>query len=109
MAAFFYAIVAMILSGYAMRYLSWILRIVLFLALLGFAVKNEQPITLRYFFGYEWQSTLVIVLLVFFAAGAAVGMLAMLTSVLHKRHEIAALKREIRAKNKLADIGEESQ
>ena len=92
-----------------MRYLNWILRIVLFLALLGFAVKNDQPITLRYFFGYEWQSTLVIVLLIFFAAGAIVGILAMFTIVLQKRREIAALKRDIRAKNKLAEIGEESQ
>jgi putative membrane protein len=97
------------LSGNAMRYFSWFLRIVLFLVLLGFAVKNEQPITLRYFFGYEWQTTLVIVLLLFFFAGAVVGILAMLTNVLHKHREIAALKREIRAKDKLADIGEESQ
>lgn len=99
----------MILSGYAMRYLNWILRVVLFLALLGFAVKNDQPITLRYFFGYEWQSTLVIVLLIFFAAGTAVGILAMLANVLQKRREIAVLKRDIRAKNKLANTGETPQ
>ena len=99
----------MILSGYAMRYLNWILRVVLFLALLGFAVKNDQPITLHYFFGYEWQSTLVIVLLIFFAAGTAVGILAMFATVLKKRREIAALKRDIRVKNKLADSGETQQ
>ena len=99
----------MILSGYVMRYLNWILRVVLFLALLGFAVKNDQPITLHYFFGYEWQSTLVIVLLIFFAAGTAVGILAMFATVLKKRREIAALKRDIRVKNKLADSGETQQ
>jgi putative membrane protein len=92
-----------------MRYLNWILRIVLFLALLGFAVKNDQLITLRYFFGYEWQATLVVVLLIFFAAGTAVGILAMLANVLQKRHEIAVLKRDIRAKNKLADLDETPQ
>ena len=99
----------MILSGYAMRSLNWILRAVLFLALFGFAVKNDQPITLRYFFGYEWQSTLVIVLLIFFAAGTAVGILAMFANVLQKSREIAALKRDIRAKNKLADIDKKPQ
>ena len=92
-----------------MRYLNWILRVVLFLALLGFAVKNDQPVTLRYFFGYEWQSNLVIVLLIFFAAGAAVGILATFANVLQKRREIAVLKRDIRAKEKLADSGETPQ
>lgn len=92
-----------------MRYLYWIFRAVLFIALLGFAVKNDQPITLRYFFGYEWQSNLVIVLLIFFAAGAAVGLLAMFANMLQLRRKIAALEREIRARNKLAGIGETQQ
>jgi uncharacterized integral membrane protein len=102
-------IVASGFSGYAMRYLNWILRAVLFVVLLGFAVKNDQPVTLRYFFGYEWQSSLVIVLLVFFAAGAAVGVIAMLPNVWLQRREVARLKRDIRVKNKLADIGESQQ
>jgi uncharacterized integral membrane protein len=85
-----------------MRYLNWLLRAVLFVALLGFAVKNDQIVTLRYFFGYEWQSSLVIVLLLFFAAGAAVGVLAMFANLLQQRREIARLKRDIRVKNKLA-------
>jgi len=92
-----------------MRYLNWILRAVLFIVLLGFAIKNDQPVTLRYFFGFEWQSSFVIVLLVFFAAGAVVGVLAMLTNVLQQRREIARLKRDIRVKNKLAGVGETQQ
>jgi uncharacterized integral membrane protein len=92
-----------------MPYLNWILRVALFIVLLGFAVKNDQPITLRYFFGYEWQSSLVIVLLIFFAAGAAVGVLSMLPNVLKQRREIARLKRDIMLKNKLAGIGEMQQ
>jgi putative membrane protein len=105
-AAFFYAIVAMILSECAMRYFNWIFRIVVFIALLGFAVKNDQSITLHYFFGYEWQSSLVLVLLIFFAMGAAVGVIAMFANVLQQGREIAVLKRDLRIKNKLADIGE---
>ena len=92
-----------------MRYFDWALRIVLFIVLLGFAVKNDQPITLRYFFGYEWQSSLVVILLLFFAAGTVVGVLAMFSNVLQQRREIARLKRDIRVKNKLADIGETQQ
>ena len=89
-----------------MRYLNWLLRAALFIVLLGFAVKNDQPVTLRYFFGYEWQSSLVIVLLIFFAAGTAISVLAMLASVLRQRREIARLKRDILVKNKLAGIDE---
>jgi uncharacterized integral membrane protein len=92
-----------------MRSLSWLLRAFLFIALLGFAVKNDQPVTLRYFFGYEWQSSLVVVLLLFFAAGAIAGVLAMLVNVLQQRREIARLKREIKTRNKIAGIAEEQQ
>jgi lipopolysaccharide assembly protein A len=87
-----------------MSYLGWILRVALFILLLGFAVKNDQPVTLRYFLGYEWQSSLVIVLLIFFAAGAAAGVFSMIPNVLKQRREIARLKHHIGTKNKLADI-----
>jgi putative membrane protein len=97
------------LSGYAMRYINWIIRVVVFIALLGFAAKNDQPITLRYFFGYEWQSYLVIALLIFFSAGAAVGVLAMFPKLLQQRREIAALKRQVRSRDKLAEIDETQQ
>jgi putative membrane protein len=96
-------------SGYAMRYLNWTIRVLLFIALLGLAVKNNQPVTLSYYFGFEWQSYLVVVLLIFFSVGTAVGVLAMLSGQLRQRREIAALKRQIRAKNKLSDIDETQQ
>ena len=79
-----------------MKYLIWILRAFLFLILLGFAVKNDQPVVLSYFFGYEWHASLVLVLLLFFAAGAAVGMLALLGNIMRQRKQIAALKNELR-------------
>lgn len=83
-----------------MKYLIWILRALLFLILLSFAVKNDQPVVLSYFFGYEWHASLVLVLLLFFAAGTAVGMLALLANILRQRKEIAALKQELSIKNK---------
>jgi len=89
-----------------MRIINWIFRVVLFIALLGLAVKNDQPVTLRYFFGFEWQSYLVIVLLIFFAVGVVVGVLGMLANVLRLRHEISILKREIRAIKKQEDSAE---
>ncbi len=92
-----------------MKYINWILRVVLFIVLLGFAIKNGQPVTLRYFFGFELQTSLVVVLLVFFAAGAAIGVLAMFPGALQQKREIARLKRDIRVKNKLAGVGETQQ
>jgi len=83
-----------------MKYLIWLLRAFLFLILLGFAVKNDEPVVVRYFFGYEWHASLVLVLLIFFAAGAAVGILAMLGHILRQRKEIAALKNDLSHKNK---------
>lgn len=83
-----------------MKYLIWLFRAFLFMVLLGFAVKNDQPIVLSYFFGYEWHASLVLVLLLFFVAGTVVGMLAVLGSVLNQRKEIAALRNELHLKNR---------
>lgn len=78
-----------------MRYISWLFQMLIFIILLGFALKNGQPVTLHYFFGYEWQSTLVIVSLLFFAVGAGLGILATLGIWFRQRREISRLKREI--------------
>ena len=90
-----------------MKYLIWLLRAFVFLILLSFAVKNDQPVVLSYFFGYEWHASLVLVLLLFFAAGTAIGMLAVLGNLLRQRKEIAALKKELRLKNKMSEEMEE--
>ena len=89
-----------------MGYFNWLLRAALFILLLGFAIKNDQPVKLSYFFGYEWQSSLVVVLLIFFSAGVLIGVFAMLAEVLRQRREIARLKRDIRVKNNLVGIDE---
>lgn len=82
-----------------MKYLIWLMRAFVFVILLSFAVKNDQPVVISYFMGYEWHASLVLVLLLFFAAGTAVGMLAVLGSLLRQRKEISALKNELRLKN----------
>jgi len=76
----------------------------MFLLLLGFAVKNDQPVVLKYFFGYEWQTSLVVILLCFFTAGVLVGVLAMLGKMFRQRRELAALRRDKQNKNKQAGL-----
>ena len=90
-----------------MRYLVWLLRAFIFLILLGFAVKNDQPVVLRYFFGYEWQASLVVILLLFFTVGMGIGVVAVLGNIFRQRREIASLKRELRLKNKLTGLDED--
>ena len=92
-----------------MRYVNWLLRALLFLILLGLAVKNDQPATLHYFPGFAWETSLVVIMLLFFAVGAMVGILAVFGSVLRQRREIAALRRELRMKNKLIEAEEKEK
>ena len=80
----------------AIRYLSWALRAVLFLLLLLFALKNTDPVTLRFFFSESWQLPLVLLLLIFFAFGAVLGVVACTARLLRERREILMLKKEIR-------------
>lgn len=82
-----------------MKYLIWLFRACVFLLLLSFAVKNDQPVVLRYFMGYEWHTSLVLALLLFFTVGAAVGLLAVLSNLLRQRKEIAALKKQLHVNN----------
>ncbi len=81
-----------------MRVLAWALRIILFLALFLFALKNTDTVSLRLYFDQVWQGPPGLVLLVFFAAGAAMGVLATLTTVFRQRRDIAQLRRELRSR-----------
>jgi len=81
-----------------MRILTWTIRIALFILLLAFAARNTEPATLRFYFDLAWQAPLVVLLLAFFAAGAALGLLAALGAVLGQRREVSQLRRELRAK-----------
>jgi uncharacterized integral membrane protein len=76
-----------------MRVLTWAVRFVLFVVLLAFAAKNTDPVTLRFYFDLAWQAPLVALLLAFFAAGTALGLIAMSGTYLAQRREIARLQR----------------
>jgi len=60
-----------------MRVLLWALRLFLFFTLFAFALNNEQPAVVHWFFGARWTAPMVIVVLAAFGAGAALGVLAM--------------------------------
>src|SRR5512139_2118550 len=60
-----------------MRVLTWLLRALVFFTLFAFALNNQQDAVVRWFFGAEWRAPMVIVVLIAFSAGCAVGVLAM--------------------------------
>ncbi len=80
-----------------MQYLLWIIKGALFLLILSFAIVNTDPVTVRYYLGYQWEAPLVLVLLVAICGGVLVGLLFGLFQTLRLRRQIAALKRELHA------------
>lgn len=78
-------------------HLSWLLRALVFLAILLLALLNTDPVTLRFFLGKTWEMPMVLAILLFLALGAALGVLACLPRLLRQRSEIARLKRELSA------------
>lgn len=80
-----------------MKFFIWLLRIVLFVVLLGFAVKNSSMVTLHFFFDAAWPLPLVAVMLIFFAAGAIAGLSAALGTFLRQRRELVRLRQELEA------------
>ncbi|MEW6132949.1 MAG: lipopolysaccharide assembly protein LapA domain-containing protein [Pseudomonadota bacterium] len=78
-----------------MYYVGWAVKILIFLAVLGFALQNSQPVTLHYFFGYVWEAPLVALLLAAFTLGAFLGVLALLPTLFRLRGERTKLRREL--------------
>ena len=60
-----------------MRLLQWTLKAAIFLILLAFALNNKEDVAVRFLWGLEWRAPMVLVLLVVFALGVAVGVLGM--------------------------------
>jgi uncharacterized integral membrane protein len=79
----------------AMRVFTWGLRLLFFLFLFLFALKNTGAIHLNFFLGQVWEAPLVLVLLVFFISGSLLGVLAMAGALFKARREISRLKKEI--------------
>lgn len=85
-----------------MVYIKWLVRIIIFILLLGFAVKNLEPVTLYYFLDTQWREPLVVFLLAFLVVGVVIGLLAAMSTLFRQRREIQILRRELRRQDKAA-------
>lgn len=78
-----------------MRYLVWVLRLVVFLVVLLFALKNTDPVQVSFFADYTLSNVpLIIVMLVAFLLGLLLGLLVMVLALTRKKRELAKLKRD---------------
>ncbi|HZW13895.1 MAG TPA: LapA family protein [Noviherbaspirillum sp.] len=61
----------------------------------GFAVKNTQEVSLRFFFNYEVRGPLILLLLAFFLGGVASAILGMMPTLFRHRRDLAKHKKAI--------------
>lgn len=75
-----------------MKVLVWLLRVIVFIAIFGLAVKNSGPVDLRFYLDGAWQAPLSVVILVAFAGGAAIGLTAAVVMIVRQQREIRRLR-----------------
>lgn len=69
------------------RYLGMALKLLVFLLVLGFALKNSQTAVFYSYLGYVWQAPLIVMLGLAFVLGALTGGLALLPTLFRLRRE----------------------
>ncbi len=79
-----------------LRLVSFLVWSAVFVVVLLFAIKNAEPVTLRFYFDATWQTPLVLLVLVCFAAGAVFGVIACLPALARQRREIMGLRKELK-------------
>ena len=57
--------------------LKWILKAAIFFTLFAFALNNQHEASVHFFFGNQWRSPMVLIVLAAFATGLVVGALGM--------------------------------
>lgn len=88
--------------GPEMKLVSTIVGLLLFILFFGFALKNTQEVDLHFFLNYELRGPLVLMLLAFFVAGAALGILAVTPTVFRHRRETSKHRDTIQALQSVA-------
>lgn len=76
-----------------MKLLIWILRVVVFIALFGLAVKNSATVDLRFYFNRHLDAPLSLIVLVAFVLGLGVGVSVAAITLLQQRREIRRMRR----------------
>ena len=79
-----------------MRYVVWLVRLLVFVLVLMFALNNTGAVEVRFFGDYYLADVpLIVVMLIVFVLGAVFGLLLALGSVMRRNREVKRLKREV--------------
>jgi uncharacterized integral membrane protein len=60
-----------------LRIIKWLLKAAAFFTLFAFALNNQHDTTVHFFFGNQWRAPQVLVVLLTFSLGVAVGVVGM--------------------------------
>lgn len=74
------------------RLLRLALKVAIFFTLFAFALNNQHDATVHFFFGTSWRGSMVLIVLLAFSAGIAIGVLGMVPRWWRKQKAPAALK-----------------
>jgi lipopolysaccharide assembly protein A len=70
------------------HYLGLLAKLLVFLLVLGFALKNSHSVTFYSYLDYVWQAPLIVMLGLAFILGALIGVLALLPTLFRLRREL---------------------
>ena len=71
------------------RYLGLLVKLLVFLLVLGFALKNSHTVIFYSYLDYVWQAPLIVMLGLAFVLGAMTGVLALAPTLFRLRRENA--------------------
>ena len=92
-----------------MRVIAWLIRIVVFVLFLAFAIENTEPVIINLFLGYYLEAPLVLFLLGALLIGVLLGLLMLVPNLLRKRRELARLRREVQQRTAHNSLPAESE
>jgi putative membrane protein len=79
-----------------MRYIVWALRLIIFVVVLLFALKNTNPVEVGFYGDHVVSGVpLIVVMLVAFVVGIAFALLAVVPATLRRRRELKKTQREV--------------
>jgi lipopolysaccharide assembly protein A len=64
--------------------------------MLGFIIKNIEPVELHYYLGFVWRTPLSLMLLITFLVGVVAGIAICISSLLKQRRSLITLRRELK-------------
>ncbi|TFL13587.1 LapA family protein [Pusillimonas caeni] len=79
-----------------MRFVIWAVRLVVFVLVLLFALKNTEPVDVGLYADHVIRAVpLIVVMLVAFAVGALFAAVFVMPALMRRRREVARLRREV--------------